>query len=90
MSDEPKEDGSCEEWLEEHGQCDLKAGHYPETHHLLVNMDHGVCWKVTWPFDEDDPDVKRYHAIAQAYEDEDNRRLAELAQGAVGGAYERE
>ncbi len=78
MSEEKE---NCEEWLEEHGRCDLEAGHYPETPHLLVTCDRGICWKVTWPFDEQDPDVKRWKAVADAYEEQDNRELAARASG---------
>ncbi len=67
---------TCQEWLEEHGRCDLEAGHYPKMPHLLVTCDRGICWKVTWPFDDQDPDVKRYMAEADAYEAEDNRQMA--------------
>lgn len=74
---------TCQEWLEENGRCDLDAGHYPETLHLLVTGDRGIWWKVIWPLDEKDPDVERYLAVADAYEEEDNRRLA--AAQASGG-----
>lgn len=73
----------CEEYLEESGQCDLEEGHFPETLHLLVTGDRGIWWKVIWPLAADDPDVERYMAVADAYEAEDNRRLA--AQRASGG-----
>lgn len=75
----------CEEWLEENGRCDLDEGHFPETLHLLINIDHGIYWKVTWPIEEDDPDVKRYIAVSDAYEEEDNRKMAERAAQASGG-----
>jgi hypothetical protein len=76
----------CTEWLEDNGQCDLEAGHFPEMRHLLINIDHGIYWKVVWPIDDSDPDVKRYLAVAQAYEDEDNRQLAEQAAARAGNA----
>lgn len=64
----------------EYGRCDLAVNHYPATLHLLVNITgQGIWSKITWPFDEQDPDVKRYLAIADAYEEEDNRRLAAQA-----------
>lgn len=69
----------CTARVEGVGRCDLKAGHYPATLHLLVNPadDADGEWsKTIWPFGEDDIDVQRYLAVAQAYEDEDNRRMA--------------
>lgn len=67
----------CLAWLDEHGQCDLDAGHYPETRHLLVNTIRGEWCKTIWPFDEDDPDVRRYIAAGEAAIEEDNRQMAE-------------
>jgi hypothetical protein len=66
------------ERLEEQGRCDLDVGH--DLPHLLVNVDHDIYWKATWPIEDDDADVVRYLAIAGAYEDEDNRRMAARGQ----------
>ncbi len=55
----------CEEWLDENGQCDIEeAGH--DLPHVLINIDHGVTWKVTWPIPADDPDLARYNRITEA------------------------
>ena len=69
----------CQEWLEEHGRCDLDQGHFPDTPHLLVTALQGTWAKTVWPFPEDDADVRRYLAVAQAYEEEDDRRMAAKA-----------
>ncbi len=74
-----EEKPKCMAWLDEHGRCDLDPDHFPETPHLLVNGIRGEWCKTIWPFEEDDPDVVRYLAEAQAYEDEDNRRMAAKA-----------
>ncbi len=67
---------TCTEWLDEHGRCDLDAGHYPETRHLLVDPMSGIWAKVEWPFEQSDADVQRYIAVSDAYEAEDNRQMA--------------
>ncbi len=69
----------CEEWLEENGQCDIQeAGH--DLPHVLINIDHGITWKVTWPHGDDDPDVARYKehgdALVAADDLEIERRAA--------------